>query len=63
MAQSSKAGNEPPKTGWVTEGEQEGKSPLSQTTAKLGLLALVFPFALLGILIATGVIDTSAGTP
>jgi hypothetical protein len=48
-----------PQEGWVTETEKEGGNPMNDPVAKLGLFALLFPFILLGILLATGVIDTS----
>ena len=46
---------------WQSKIERSGKSPLSDPAAIIGILAIFFPFVILGIAIATGYVDVTAG--
>jgi hypothetical protein len=48
--------NEPDEA-WGSKFEKDGKNPMSDPLAFIGLGAILFPFLLLGVFIATGVID------
>lgn len=52
---------EEPDQYWQSKIERSGKSPLSDPAAIVGILAIFFPFVILGIAIATGYVDVSAG--
>ena len=52
---------EEPEEYWQSKIERSGKSPLSDPAAIIGILAIFFPFVILGIAIATGYVDVSAG--
>jgi hypothetical protein len=52
---------EEPEQYWQSKIERSGKSPLSDPAAIIGILAIFTPFVILGIAIATGVVDVSAG--
>mmetsp|Transcript_4545 Transcript_4545/g.12430 ORF Transcript_4545/g.12430 Transcript_4545/m.12430 type:complete len:122 (-) Transcript_4545:872-1237(-) len=44
---------------WSPPGERKGANPMKDPLAIIGVVAILFPFLILGIAIATGVIDTS----
>ena len=46
---------------WQSKLEKSGKSPLQDPAAIIGIVAIFFPFVILGIAIATGVVDLEAG--
>ena len=52
---------EEPEQYWQSKIERSGKSPLSDPAAIIGILAIFTPFVILGIAIATGYVDVSAG--
>lgn len=39
--------------------EREGENPMRDPLAAIGVLSILFPFLLLGVFIATGVIDVN----
>lgn len=49
-----------PDEAWGSKFERKGANPLSDPVAILGLVGLLFPFILLGVFYATGVIDPGA---
>jgi len=46
-----------PEEYWISKAEREGKSPMQDPLAYIGLLAIFVPFIILGIAIATGYVD------
>lgn len=48
-----------PEEAWGSKFEKDGVNPLKDPLAIIGLGAIFFPFILLGIFIATGVIDVN----
>lgn len=50
---------EEPEEYWVSKGEKDGANPMKDPLAAIGILAILFPFALLALGIGTGYIDTS----
>ncbi len=50
-----------PRRYWKSEGERAGKSPMQDPLAIIGVVAIFFPFVLLGICAAFGLIDFSGG--
>ncbi|PRW33955.1 hypothetical protein C2E21_7483 [Chlorella sorokiniana] len=50
-----------PEEYWSSKGEREGKNPLSDPLAQIGILAILFPFIFLAIAIAFGLVDLSGG--
>ncbi|KAK9845243.1 hypothetical protein WJX81_000968 [Elliptochloris bilobata] len=52
-----------PEEFWQTKAEREGKSAWKDPLAIIGLLAIFFPFVVLGVAIGTGYVDINAGRP
>lgn len=50
---------EEPEEYWVSKGERKGANPMSDPLAIIGVTAIFLPFVLLGIAIATGLVDIS----
>jgi hypothetical protein len=50
-----------PEEAWGSKIERAGGNPMNDPVAILGAFGILFPFVLLGVLIATGVIDVNAG--
>ena len=48
-----------PEEAWGSKFEKDGVNPMKDPLAVIGLGAIFFPFILLGIFIATGVIDVN----
>lgn len=48
-----------PEEGWKSKYEKPGASIMGDPLAIIGLGAILFPFLLLGVFIATGVIDVN----
>lgn len=46
-----------PEEAWGSKFEKDGKNPMSDPLALIGVGAILFPFLLLGVFIATGVIE------
>ena len=42
---------------WLTEAEKEGKSPLADPLAIIGIFSIFIPFIILGVAFATGLIE------
>ena len=45
------------RSAWLTKAEREGKSPLADPLAILGIFSIFVPFLILGIAFATGLIE------
>lgn len=52
---------EEPEEYWQTPAEKKGESAWKDPLALIGILAIFFPFVILGIAIATGVVDVNGG--
>jgi len=48
-----------PEQYWVSKSEQKGANPFKDPLAIIGLVAIFFPFLLLLVAIATGIVDVS----
>lgn len=53
---------EEPEQFWQTKTEAKGENPIKDPLAIIGLVSILLPFIILGIAIATGVVDVSAGS-
>jgi hypothetical protein len=50
-----------PEEAWGSKIERAGGNPMKDPIAVMGAIGIIFPFLLLIVLIATGVIDVGAG--
>ena len=48
---------EEPDQYWMSEGEREGRNPMADPLAIIGLVAILTPFIILGIAVAIGYLD------
>lgn len=46
-----------PEEAWGSKFEKDGKNPMQDPLALIGVGAILFPFFLLGVFVATGVIE------
>ncbi|KAK9901542.1 hypothetical protein WJX75_001376 [Coccomyxa subellipsoidea] len=52
---------EEPDQYWQTASERKGENPLKDPLAIIGIVSILLPFIILGIAIATGIVDVNAG--
>lgn len=52
---------EEPEEYWTSAAERKGQNPFKDPLAQIGILSILFPFLLLGVFIALGVVDVSGG--